>query len=78
MLSSTQALANLSGLADRERIHPLLIGDATRGLADITAGRAYEADAAIAQLQQRRAGATTKGARRRAAAATGKAAKKRG
>ncbi|MBA3487331.1 MAG: type II toxin-antitoxin system Phd/YefM family antitoxin [Lysobacter sp.] len=52
---------------ERERIHLLLIEDAKRGLADVTAGRTYEADVAIAQLQQRRAGATT-----------GKAAKKRG
>lgn len=61
---------------ERERIHLLLIDDAKRGLADITAGRTHEADAAIAQLQQRRSGATTKGARRQAA--TAKAAKKRG
>ena len=38
-----------------ERIHLLLIDDARRGLADIAAGRAQDADAAIAQLQQRRA-----------------------
>lgn len=52
---------------ERERIHLLLIDDAKRGLADIEAGRTYPADAALAQLQQRRAGA-----------ATGKAAKKLG
>lgn len=52
---------------ERERIHLLLIEDAKRGLADVTAGRTYEADAAIAKLQQRRARATTS-----------KAAKKRG
>ena len=52
---------------ERERIHLLLIDDAKRGLADIEAGRTYGADAAIAQLQQRRA-----------AAATGKATRKRG
>ena len=52
---------------ERERIHLLLIDDAKRGLADIEAGRTYGADTAIAQLQQRRAGATT-----------GKTAKKRG
>jgi hypothetical protein len=45
----------------------LLIDDAQRGLADIEAGRTYGADAAIGQLQQRRA-----------ASASGKAAKKRG
>lgn len=52
---------------ERERIHLLLIDDAQRGLADIEAGRTVGADAAIAKLQQRRAGA-----------APGKAAKKRG
>jgi antitoxin (DNA-binding transcriptional repressor) of toxin-antitoxin stability system len=40
---------------ERERIHLLLIDDARRGLADITAGRTFEADSAIEQLQQRRA-----------------------
>lgn len=44
---------------ERERIHLLLIDDAQRGLADITAGRTQEADAALAQLQQRRKKATT-------------------
>ena len=39
---------------ERERIHLLLIDDAKRGLADITAGRTVEADAALAQLQQQR------------------------
>lgn len=39
---------------DRERIHLLLIDDAKRGLADIAAGRTFEADTALAQLQQRR------------------------
>lgn len=52
---------------ERERIHLLLLDDARRGLADIEAGHTQAADAAIAQLQQRRA-----------AAATGQAAKKRG
>jgi hypothetical protein len=55
---------------ERERIHLLLIADAQRGLADIEAGRTLGADAAIAQLQQRRAAA--------ASTKTGKAAKKRG
>ena len=41
---------------ERERIHLLLIDDAKRGLEDIAAGRTYEADSAIAQLQKRRAG----------------------
>lgn len=40
---------------ERERIHLLLIDDASRGLADITAGRTHEADGALAQLQRRRA-----------------------
>src|SRR5690606_27556231 len=40
---------------ERERIHLLLIDDARRGLEDIAMGRSYEADAAIAQLQQGRA-----------------------
>lgn len=39
---------------ERERIHLLLIDDARRGLADIAAGRTYEADEAIGQRQQRR------------------------
>jgi prevent-host-death family protein len=39
---------------ERERIHLLLIDDARRGLADIEAGRTQGADAAIAQLQQKR------------------------
>ncbi len=42
---------------ERERIHLLLIADATRGLADIAAGRTFEADGAIGKLQQRRAAA---------------------
>lgn len=41
---------------EREGIHLLLIDDARRGLEDIAAGRTHEADAAIAALQQRRAG----------------------
>ena len=52
---------------ERERIHLLLIDDAKRGLADIEPGRTCGADAAIAQLQHRRAASTT-----------GKATKKRG
>ncbi len=60
---------------ERERIHLLLIDDAKRGLTDITAGQTQEADAAIAQLQQRRSDAAAKGARRRTASA---ATKKRG
>lgn len=39
---------------ERERIHLLLLDDARRGLADIAAGRTFEADGAIEQLQQRR------------------------
>ena len=63
---------------ERERIHLLLIDDARRGLEDIAAGRTYEAEAAIAKLQQRRARSATASARRRAAATTIKANKKRG
>ncbi len=40
---------------ERERIHLLLIDDAKRGLADIVAGRTFEADGAIGQIQKRRA-----------------------
>lgn len=43
---------------ERERIHLLLIDDARRGLADIAAGRTFEASDAIGQLQQRRADAS--------------------
>lgn len=44
---------------ERERIHLLLIDDAKRGLADIMARRAFDADGAIARLQLRPAGAAT-------------------
>ena len=43
---------------ERERIHLLLIEDAKRGMADIAAGRTQEADAALAQIQQRRKAST--------------------
>ena len=43
---------------ERERIHPLLIDDAKRGLADTEAGRTYGNDAAIAEVQQRRTAAS--------------------
>ena len=56
---------------ERERIHLLLIDDARRGLADIMAAQTFDADGAIARLQQRRARAA-------AASATRKTAKKRG
>ncbi|MEB1530197.1 type II toxin-antitoxin system Phd/YefM family antitoxin [Xanthomonas sp. WHRI 7945] len=52
---------------ERERIHLLLIDDAKRGLADIAAGRTVEADAAIGQLQQRRAASSAANAGKRAA-----------
>ena len=42
---------------ERERFHLLPMADAQRGLADIAAGRTVEADAALAQLQQRRTAA---------------------
>lgn len=63
---------------ERERIHLLLIDDAKRGLADITAGRTFEADTAIAARQQRRASAAASGTSRIATAMTGKATKPRG
>jgi prevent-host-death family protein len=46
---------------ERERIHLLLIDDARRGLADIAAERTQDADAGIAALQARRAGAPPAG-----------------
>ncbi|WP_244292474.1 type II toxin-antitoxin system Phd/YefM family antitoxin [Xanthomonas hyacinthi] len=52
---------------ERERIHLLLLDDAKRGLADIAAGRTIEADAAIGQLQQRRAASSAASAGKRAA-----------
>ena len=58
---------------ERERIHLLLIDDAKRGLADISAGHTFEADQAVSQLQQRRATATKTASR----ATTGKASKKK-
>jgi prevent-host-death family protein len=56
---------------ERERIHLLLIDDAKRGLADIEAGRTYEADGAISELQRRRKAAAK-------ASGTAKALRKRG
>ena len=56
---------------ERERIHLLLIADATRSLADITAGRTFEADSAIARLQKLRTSAAK-------ASKLAKPAKKRG
>lgn len=38
---------------ERERIHLLLIDDAKRGLADLAAGRTFEADNALADTQRR-------------------------
>ena len=55
---------------ERERIHLLLIDDARRGLEDIVAGRTQDADAAIAQLQKRRAATKV--------STVGKSARKRG
>lgn len=60
---------------DRERIHLLLIADAQRGLADITAGRTVGADAAIAERQAQRLQQRAKVAK---SSPTGKGAKKRG
>ena len=50
---------------ERERIHLLLIEDARRGLADITAGRTFEADRALADLQRRRTGSRATVAKKR-------------
>lgn len=44
---------------ERERIHLLLIEDAKQGLADIVAGRVVDADAAIGELQRKRANTKT-------------------
>ena len=63
---------------ERERIHLLLINDAQRGLEDIAAGRTVEADAAIAQRQQRRTSASAAGASGLTVAMARKVAKKRG
>ena len=48
----------------RERIHLLLIDDARRGLADISAGRTQDADVAVAKLQARRASTGPAGSKR--------------
>ena len=40
---------------ERERIHLLLIDDASRGLADVLAGRTQDANTALAGLQSARA-----------------------
>jgi prevent-host-death family protein len=61
---------------ERERIHLLLIDDAQRGLEDIAAGRTHAADAAIVQLQQRRASRAS--APRKPRQALGGCKKKRG
>ena len=49
---------------ERERIHLLVLEDVKRGLADITAGRTEDADAAVARLQERRAGGAKTSKRR--------------
>ncbi len=61
---------------ERERIHLLLIDDARRGMEDIAAGRTQDADAAIAQLQKRRARSVD--AAGRGSVKAGPAARKRG
>lgn len=50
---------------ERERIHLLLMADVQRGLADIAAGRSFEADRALADLQRRRADAKATTAKKR-------------
>ena len=49
---------------ERERVHLLMLEDVRRSLEDIQAGRVFEADAALADLQRRRS--------------AGRSAKKRG
>jgi prevent-host-death family protein len=49
---------------ERERIHLLLLEDVKQGLADITAGRTEDADAAIARLQKKRKTTAATGKRR--------------
>jgi prevent-host-death family protein len=50
---------------ERERIHLLVLEDVARGLADIAAGRAEDADAALARLQSRHKTAAKATSRRR-------------
>jgi prevent-host-death family protein len=45
---------------ERERIHLLLIDDASRGLADVAAGQVKDARKALAAIQHRRAQPVTK------------------
>jgi prevent-host-death family protein len=63
---------------ERERIHLLLLEDASRGISDITAGRTFAADAALARIQARRARAPALNATRAAHAADLKPTRKRG
>jgi prevent-host-death family protein len=44
---------------ERERIHLLLIDDASRGLADVAAGKVKDARKALATIQRRRASPVT-------------------
>ena len=60
---------------ERERIHLLLIDDAQRGLQDVAAGRTHDADAMIAQIQDRRASAR---AATKTSSKPGRATKRRG
>jgi prevent-host-death family protein len=62
---------------ERERIHLLLIEDARRGLADITAGRTVEADSALGRIQTRRTRTAASAATRRADTTGRKPARKR-
>ncbi len=45
---------------ERERIHLLLIADASRGLADVAAGRVKDAHGALVALKRRRAAKAAK------------------
>ena len=54
VVAFSQARANLSELAERERIHLLLIDEAGKGLDDVAAGRVKDARQTIGQLKRRR------------------------
>jgi hypothetical protein len=68
MSNQLQTATHRDGL-ERERIQLLLVDDARLGLADIEAGRTFEADATLAQLQQRRSLAAPADATRQKSAA---------
>ncbi|KVC68868.1 prevent-host-death protein [Burkholderia ubonensis] len=61
VISQSQASANLSELADyyhqleRERIHLWLIEDASKGLADVSAGKVKDARSTLSDIKRHRA-----------------------